>query len=392
MKRKMCFLSVMILAVSVWLFQGCGKREQSRDTEVLVKVTATEDTGRAESEVVTADTGKYDYLDDGSLPASRAYVESCIDYAKEYFIPGEKGGYSYDNNLIAWDMQEDGHGIAFFTDEEGVIVGGMSTGTWANVIVLRTGDGGDTWEVNPKSCFLHMGSFQLETFGNCVIVVTYDGGREEIGGSIWTSVNYGRTIYQMPFDELYQKAVNPYAVEGVCPLWWLAGEIVGYDEQMETVDISWRKLTTKEDLYTARYQFSMMGKLVPVRVLEYSEDFILRRGIDGVIAAERAEGEQSDTFIFPQSGYNYLLEQDIQAVCDYSEAQGKDTAMILRRAINEIYARIGYDFTGTEYYEEYLSLKNWYCPIPGKTVEEEELNPFEKANIDLLVSFEKQYR
>lgn len=66
--------------------------------------------------------------------------------------------------------------------------------------------------------------------------------------------------------------------------------------------------------------------------------------------------------------------------------------MILRRAINEIYARIGYDFTGTEYYEEYLSLKSWYYPIPGKTVEEEELNPFEKANIDLLVSFEKQYR
>lgn len=50
MNRKMCFLSVMILAVSVWLFQGCGKREQSRDT------------------------GKYDYLDDRSLSASRAYV------------------------------------------------------------------------------------------------------------------------------------------------------------------------------------------------------------------------------------------------------------------------------------------------------------------------------
>ena len=380
MKRKICFLSVMILAVSVWLFQGCGKREQSRDTEVLVKVTATED------------TGKYDYLDDRSLPASRAYVESCIDYAKEYFISGEKGGYSYDNNLIAWDMQEDGHGIAFFTDEEGVIVGGMSTGTWANVIVLRTEDGGDTWEVNPKSCFLHMGSFQLETFGNCVIVVTYDGGREEIGGSIWTSVNYGRTIYQMSFDELYQKAVNPYAVEGVCPLWWLAGEIVGYDEQMETVDISWQNSVTDEKLYSARYKLSALGRLVLVRILDSPEDFDLWRCIDAAEAAESTDYEKSGTYIFPQSGYWYLSEQDIQAVCDYSEAQGKDTAMILRRAINEIYARIGYDFTGTEYYEEYLSLKNWYCPIPGKTVGEEELNPFEKANIDLLVSFEKQYR
>ena len=61
----------------------------------------------------------------------------------------------------------------------------------------------------------------------------------------------------------------------------------------------------------------------------------------------------------------------------------------IRYAINEIYARKGYDFTDTEF-EIYFSRKEWYHPIAGKQVTEEELNPYEKANIDLLVKIEKE--
>ena len=61
----------------------------------------------------------------------------------------------------------------------------------------------------------------------------------------------------------------------------------------------------------------------------------------------------------------------------------------IRYAINEIYARKGYDFTGTSY-ERYFAEKDWYHPIVGKQVTEEELNSYEKANIDLLVKIEKE--
>ena len=59
--------------------------------------------------------------------------------------------------------------------------------------------------------------------------------------------------------------------------------------------------------------------------------------------------------------------------------------------INEIYARKGYDFTGTAY-ENYFSQKSWYAPVKGKIVQESEINQYEKENIDLLVKLEKNYK
>lgn len=41
-------------------------------------------------------------------------------------------------------------------------------------------------------------------------------------------------------------------------------------------------------------------------------------------------------------------------------------------------------------YERYFAEKDWYHPIVGKQVTEEELNSYEKANIDLLVKIEKE--
>ncbi len=63
-------------------------------------------------------------------------------------------------------------------------------------------------------------------------------------------------------------------------------------------------------------------------------------------------------------------------------------AYSIRIAINEIYARKGYDFTGTAY-ENYFSQKSWYAPVKGKIVQESEINQYEKENIDLLVKLEK---
>ena len=55
------------------------------------------------------------------------------------------------------------------------------------------------------------------------------------------------------------------------------------------------------------------------------------------------------------------------------------------------YRRKNYDFTGTEY-ERYFQDKSWYSPVTGKIVKEEELNRYEKANIDFLADLEKQYK
>ena len=85
-------------------------------------------------------------------------------------------------------------------------------------------------------------------------------------------------------------------------------------------------------------------------------------------------------------------EENLRKIYDQEKLIGEvSPAYSIRIAINEIYARKGYDFTGTAY-ENYFSQKSWYAPVKGKIVQESEINQYEKENIDLLVKLEKNYK
>ena len=99
-------------------------------------------------------------------------------------------------------------------------------------------------------------------------------------------------------------------------------------------------------------------------------------------------------YIFEDSSQAYLNQEEVERRYFYETMITQDpasTVQEIRYAINEIYARKNYDFTGTDY-ERYFQDKNWYSPVTGKTVQEEELNRYEKANIDFLADLEKQYK
>ena len=97
-------------------------------------------------------------------------------------------------------------------------------------------------------------------------------------------------------------------------------------------------------------------------------------------------------YIYADSAETYLDEIELNAKYLKLISLFGNTTWVereIRYAINEIYARKGYDFTGTSY-ERYFAEKDWYHPIVGKQVTEEELNSYEKANIELLVKIEKE--
>ena len=106
---------------------------------------------------------------------------------------------------------------------------------------------------------------------------------------------------------------------------------------------------------------------------------------------ETGEAYAKTGYIYADSAEAYLDEIELNAKnLELISLFGNTTGIKyeIRYAINEIYARKGYDFTGTGY-EDYFCSKEWYHPIAGKQVTEEELNVYEKANIDLLVKIEQ---
>ena len=77
----------------------------------------------------------------------------------------------------------------------------------------------------------------------------------------------------------------------------------------------------------------------------------------------------------------YILPSDTKEITS-QDLVGMDYET-LNRAYNEIFARHGHDFKSQEL-KEYFSLFDWYKPIPGKTVTMDELNEYEKYNVELI--------
>ena len=96
---------------------------------------------------------------------------------------------------------------------------------------------------------------------------------------------------------------------------------------------------------------------------------------------EQATAKTSRTsggYIFGDSDSEYIAEEDLK---DMSKSQ-------VRLALNEIYARRGATFDSATY-KEYFESKSWYKGTISKSEAEEKFNKYEKANVKMLVNYEK---
>ena len=87
--------------------------------------------------------------------------------------------------------------------------------------------------------------------------------------------------------------------------------------------------------------------------------------------------EEDNDYILPNSDKKYLSVEDIKNL-------SKEELAIAR---NEIFARHGYVFKMEEY-KNYFKSKTWYKENPSFSGSESELNEYEKANINLIKSYE----
>lgn len=121
-------------------------------------------------------------------------------------------------------------------------------------------------------------------------------------------------------------------------------------------------------------------------VMGYSENFeaIANINADSMFAGYTLislkfvdSSEEDNDYILPDSDKKYLSAEDIKNL-------SKDELAIAR---NEIFARHGYVFKMEEY-KNYFEGKTWYKENPSFSGSESELNEYEKANINLIKSYE----
>lgn len=101
-----------------------------------------------------------------------------------------------------------------------------------------------------------------------------------------------------------------------------------------------------------------------------------RKG-EPVATCHLISGNASEEYILPQSSEKYLTEQDLSGL----------SAEQLRIARNEIYARYGWRFAD-EGLRKYFADKSWYMVRGYQDVTDDQLSDIEKANRDLIKSFE----
>lgn len=277
--------------------------------------------------------------------------------------------------LLHHAVNEDGIGIALY--ETG---NGLGGGDSSYALVLRTTDGGENWEVNPEEFIFSGSCSDLEIYQNYVIMTTF-GSKTEIG-TLCISNDYGKTFKQISFADLvFVKNGSSHDT-----VWGIRGDILGIDKEKKNVQIGWYKYDRqgnrawdtkdgdKDVFLTGNYDFENMCM---VSIQENNPRETAEIYIENIFGTGN---------IFAESNEKYLTVKDVVQVLKElpEDVQSKE---VLRLAINEIYARKGYDFSATAY-ENYFSRTDWYQEIEKRDITEEMLNTYEKSNIDLLISIE----
>ena len=106
-------------------------------------------------------------------------------------------------------------------------------------------------------------------------------------------------------------------------------------------------------------------------------------------SSDSADDYVADMYAYPADDM-YIYPTDTQYI-SYAElsAFSRHDIMLMR---NEIYARHGYNFQNEEVRDYFMS-KDWYYPVEGvnsSTFGVENMNECERANLETIVSYEKE--
>lgn len=387
MKKKL-IIALLTTSLLSACFTACNaSNPASGSTENTVFNTASNvvvetedlntDTDDSAKEIIT-ETSKFYSLDKLLLEEDRTSTSSLWEKeALEVYI---KNAENRAKGIVSEDDQSlDYMGFHFERDGDFIwamygIDSGMSRTYY---LTLRSKDGGNTWEIKNTNEPYICGIDSVKVAGSCV-AITYGGGM--FWSLLMISTDYGDT-FQFIVNE--QSCIPEYYFYvSDCAY----AEIVSISPDNNSMRVDWyspgwpNKLIASAEmsLNLKNVRFSLAYSDIP-DLLDFYQDY-LKTGFYFANSAEDYLDKDQLYHIFKQMYY-----------CDYRRNNYDKVLETIRYAINEIYARKGYDFTGTKY-EEYFNNKDWYHPITHKKITEEELNSYEKANIDLLVEEENKYK
>lgn len=341
MRRKNYYKAVQLFISCVLLFFGCSKNVSAEEEYTAIRGNGCRD----------------EIFEQG---------KEVIERIRENDWEGEDVGFysGLDNVAI-------GHKITVYKDQDFIyavfgLQGGMCQVYGGEVYSL---DGGDVWRIREFHKTAGVGDMY---FLDGTFLEIEGIGTVETAGP-YVSHDYGETYEAINCSEAEKIAALP----GIGELIYAEAQFI--DKTDETVSFDWYTVGSEIPFYSMEISYNT-GE-----ILNETDIYGLGEG-----AKEYAESG----YIFEDSSQAYLNQEEVERRYFYETMITQDpasTVQEIRYAINEIYARKNYDFTGTDY-ERYFQDKNWYSPVTGKTVQEEELNRYEKANIDFLADLEKQYK
>lgn len=96
----------------------------------------------------------------------------------------------------------------------------------------------------------------------------------------------------------------------------------------------------------------------------------------------------TDGFVFGYSSTKAINREEVMAL---QNVKGTTFQRLLRMSINEIYAKKGQIFQARDINDNYYQQFEWYHRTHKHIVEWDEFNEWEKQNLELLISIEKEY-
>ena len=276
-------------------------------------------------------------------------------------------------------IEINGDGITLYHDGNFIYAiinpsGGMQKITGTEAYTL---DKGSTWYVNH---FEHPTQFGSMYILDKRIIFTYDIKENRVAVPA-ISYDYGEsfthTIDCSPVSDILM-------LPGVDNSCYCYGEVSQVDREHNLLTLCWYMDSLSiHSNYDVKAVYTVDVDMDTFEIIE-EED------LSGL--AEFAEAYADTEYVFPDSSTELL---DPETVKDYFEREyalstPEQVIWEIELGINEIYARNGADFSGTDY-EEYFKATNWYSPVADKSREEIVFNQIERSNIDLLESLKIHY-
>ena len=273
-----------------------------------------------------------------------------------------------EGNSIIFGVLENGYGLA--------VVGGGAGAGHSVYKVYDTMDGGTTWTFQCDQVRSGGGAFAVDiTADGRIAILEVRQFWASATGSVYLTLDGFQTCIEKLGSDFFSEEYRECSYYS-----WI--DVLSFNVTEGIIVLGWKYEEDGDYWYVAEYDldFNLASEVFA------DQDEMIKHLPDE--KQLEALAETCPNGIIPISNEVEIDEETARVFLARCGMVTDD--LRIQTAINEIYARKGYDFSETDF-EEYFNSFAWYSPIYQKTINEDELTPCEKHNIELLVSLKSEH-